>query len=274
MLTWLERRINDLDYPNLTVEAAKKIKDTIPGGLININVLLAIRAGEKGEEYQVDQNIQLIKNNIGFINGIAEKSLRDTIDSIKDYIKKLSITSIEEAKRSPERGEEIALDLIEKTKTHLRLLDTVLSRKNAIRVDAHDMIANRLIDTMIIFANKTYNWDVCLDLLKKAKLIAEGDTANNRIENEMRTVNQNIELSKATLPYGAPEMPSESYIDKSGQVLYKVNRYKKIGRIVGGIGGLALAMTMESGWLAGIFYIIMGYIVGKWIFGKMAAFGS
>ena len=266
LVAWLEKRINELDYGNLKVESAHKLRNTISGALININILLARRASEKNEPLQIDQNIQLIKYNYELIDKMAEKALMDTIKSIDDYIKKMSESSQIEVNQDPDHGEQIALNLIKTTKTHLELMDILLPPKNAIREGAHDAVANRIINIQIAFANKTQNWIVSLDLLKRSKLIAEGEEAIQRATREIITVSDILggPVGPIAPPFTLPPVIAGPKMDRS-------NRYGNIGGLIGAAGGLALALMMGYGWLAGLLVMFVGYRLGRWIAAKAAA---
>lgn len=266
LVAWLEKRINELDYSDLKVESAYKLRNTVPGALIKINVLLAMRASDRNRLQQADQNIQLIKDNYKFIDKFTQRALMDTIRSIDDSIKMISKSSEAEANKNPIHGDQVALNLIDNTKTKLAIMDNLLPPKNAIREGAHDTIANSIINIQITFANRTQNWTISLNLLKKSKLIAEGQEAIQRAAREIATVANNIGgmPKPITPPLTLPPVIAE--LERKD----RANRYGKIGGLIGALGGLALAYIMNYGWLVGLLAVFIGYKLGKWIASKAA----
>lgn len=191
----LTARIRDLDDPRLPTGTARRIRQSLPLALILINAQLAVRAVEAGAIEQARRHLRIIKES-GFENTIIDEALRRAVEPIRERIKTFGKSAEEKATAEPVYGDDATRRLITQTKPLLMVLDTLLPDDHPTRVSMHDEVARRILACQILFANKTENWRVSVELLEVALPIAASASVRARLEENLQIVKRNLEFQQ------------------------------------------------------------------------------
>jgi len=195
----LTARIRELDDPRLTTETARRIREGLPFVLLSINAGLAVQAAQGGNKAEVSYHVGLMRDS-GFGEGVDEV-LRQAVAPMRDRVKLLCTNAESEADRAPEHGDKVASQVMEQTSQLLSTLDMLLSKSHPTREAAHDGVAVCVLKSQIGFANKTENWAVSLELLKRALRIAVGASVRQRLKENIDIVKNNSEAGAIAIEY-------------------------------------------------------------------------
>jgi hypothetical protein len=188
----LGQRIHEFDDPRLTTGTARRIRSGLPLVLTLIIASLAVRAAEKGSEYDISYHIDLMRKS-GFEAAIVDEALRLSIIPIRDQVKIICANAATEADKAPENADKVASNLIGQTARLLSALDTLLAKTHPTREAAHDETAQQIVNCLVAFCKRTENWSVTLSLLQQALQISVSDSVRKRIEEIIQTVKGNLQ---------------------------------------------------------------------------------
>lgn len=191
----LTARIRDLDDPRLPTGTTRRIRQSLPLALMLINAQLAVRAAEAGSMEQARRHLRIIKE-AGFENGVVDEAFRRAVEPIRDRIKTLGKSAEEKSNAKPTEGDEATRQLLTQTRPLLAVLDCLLPDNHPTRVSMHDEVARRVLACQILFANKTENWQVSIELLEAALPIVASASVRARLEENLQIVKGNLEFQK------------------------------------------------------------------------------
>lgn len=186
----LTSRIRELDDPRLTTGTARRMRSSLPLGLLLINAQLTVRAAEAGKAEDVKQHLAVMKAS-GFGEAVVQEALRRAVESIRDRIKTLCQAADKETDVHPEAGGTVVTRQLAETKPLLAILDLVLPAADPARIATHDEVAIMALRSQIAFGNKTEQWKKSFELLEAILLIAVSPSARSRIEENLRIVKRN-----------------------------------------------------------------------------------
>ena len=190
----VQERIRELDDPRLTRGTAHRIREGLPRALLLINAILAVESAESGDQNDSSFHLGVIRQS-GFDQSIAQEAIQRAISPIRDRIKAMCLHSIEEISDSPERGNELASDLILKTSPLLKTLDRFLAKGNSTRESTHDEVALQVRSCLITFVNHTDEWREASRVAKQSLSIAESPFVQQRIQDDIETMGMNAEYA-------------------------------------------------------------------------------
>jgi len=187
-------RIAELDDPRLTTGTARRLRLTLPLALLSFNATLAVQAAERGDFDRAKRQRDIVLSS-GFPQEAIDEALSSAVTSVRDRLQTLCKAADAESDADPEHADKIVERLIEQTRPLRQVIIAVLPAGNPTRIGALDEVALKALGCQIVFGNKTEQWPVCADLLKKILEIAFSESARSRIQQSIDTVNKNIEVS-------------------------------------------------------------------------------
>jgi len=191
----VNRRIRELDEPQLTTGTVRQFQLTLPTALLSLNAQLAVAAAERGARDEMRRQRRLM-NESGFESGAAERSTSRALSPIKHRITRLCEVAESEVNGREVDGARITRKLLEEAKPLLILLDELLPSGNHLRDDARDLVAQTAMNCQIPFGNKTEDWNECVELLELTKSIPVSLSLKNRIQESLRVVKENLKLKE------------------------------------------------------------------------------
>jgi hypothetical protein len=190
----LTARIRDIDDPRLTTGTARRMKSSLPLALLMIHAQLVVRSAEAGNAGDAQWHLGVMKG-AGFGDAVVQDALRQAVDPLRDRIKTSCQAADKETDPHPERGAEVAEQLLAQTGPLLAALDRVLPAGDPLRDGMHDEVAIIGLRCQIAFGNKTQNWKKSVALLEMILPIAVGAPARARIQENLQIVRANREFN-------------------------------------------------------------------------------
>jgi len=190
----VQERVRELDDPRLTNATADRMREGLPKALLLINAVLAVESAETGDHKDLAFHLKVIRQS-GFDNRVAQEAIQRAISPIRDRIKAMCLHSIEEISDSPERGNELASDLIRNTSPLVKTLDRFLAKGNSTRESTHDEVALQVRSCLITFVNHTDEWREASRIAKQSLSIAESPFVQQRIQDDIETMGMNAEYA-------------------------------------------------------------------------------
>ncbi len=188
----VEQRIRELDDPRLTGETADRMREELPKALLLINAMLAVEAADSDDHKDSAFHLEVI-GNAGFDDRIAQAAIRRAIAPTLQRVRTMCVHTMEEVNESPERGNELARDLIAHAGPLLRTLDRFLTEGDSTRESIHDEVALQVRSCLIAFANHTEEWREALAIAEQSHSIAESQFVQQRISDDIETIGANAQ---------------------------------------------------------------------------------
>ena len=187
-------RIRELDDPRLTAGTVRRIREGLPVALLSINAQLAVEAAEMDDLTDMGYHLVLMRQS-GFDNTIVGEAIHRAVVPIRDGLKAMCTHAREETGNVPERDHKVATDLMNYASLLLKNLDLLLPEGDAIREAVHDEVALQVRSCLISYINETGNWRSALTLAKKALVIAASPSVQQKIQDDVDTMDSNLEYA-------------------------------------------------------------------------------
>ena len=187
----LRARARELDDPRITTGLVRRFRATLPILLLSINARLCVSAAEKGDAEEARRHLQLMKN-AGLAPAFVDETIRLACTSIQKQIKLQCNSARKQAEQRPEQADKTSRRLIEETDAPLAALKTILRTGHPDRQAACDDVALTVLECQIGFVLRTNNLQASLQLLQRTRSIAETEPARQRIQENIRIVEDNL----------------------------------------------------------------------------------
>lgn len=188
----VKRRVGELDDKQLTTGQVRRIRESLPGALLNINARLALDAAERGDGMLAQTYVQLLRKGAAD-PGAADATLRAVLAPIRHRTESLCEQASKNASDDADKGAAAVSDLLEQTKPLLRFADLLLTEKDVSRAGMYDSVAEAALQCLIPFGNKSEDWDEVLRLLDMAIPFAKGQAQKTRLEENRKQAQHNLE---------------------------------------------------------------------------------
>jgi hypothetical protein len=191
----LTARVRQMNDPRLTTGIVKRMRETLPYAILQINASLALKAAEAGDKSEAVRQIDLM-NHSGFGKEVVSHALKHVANPLRTRIKVICKSISDET--YPDKKSELAAckKLIDQTKETLAAIDILLQHENTIKEGAHDEVALAAMGLAISYANATEDWENVLPIFDELRKIANGESARNRVNLNYDIFNKNIEFDR------------------------------------------------------------------------------
>ncbi|MET2984071.1 hypothetical protein [Aureibaculum conchae] len=225
----LTARVREMDDPRLTTGFIKRLRESLPSAILQINVKIALNAAEKGDIAKANRHIQFV-NESGFGSDVGLRAINKVIEPVRNRIKIICKRFNDVPYTNPQTELNAGKKIIEETKTALKILDILLPDKSPIREGAHDEIGLTALGFIIAYSNKTEDdLEDALKILEDIKSIVLGESAVSRVSQNYDIIKKNYDskriyntcfFCKTNKPNGKSsiEQPMHGEIEK--QLLY------------------------------------------------------
>jgi hypothetical protein len=176
----LMARVRQLDDPRLTTGFVRRLRESLPSAILQINAQLALTAAELGNEKEAKRHLDAIYNS-GFGNEAGLTAIKRVAEPLRKRIKLICKSYADDTYSDHQSEIDASKKLIEQTKGLLKTLDILLPSDSSIREGAHDEVALRALTLVISFANKTDKWKEAIVIMEEIKLIALGESVRTRV---------------------------------------------------------------------------------------------
>jgi hypothetical protein len=212
-------RVRTLDDPRLTAGTLRRMRASLPLALLLVDARLALRAAERGDRAETERHRNRLVG-YGFGAALVDDVLRRAVAPVGEQIQQLCRSAEPKADADPARADQVARELTRQTSSALRTIDLLLPDGHPSRVGAHDEVALRALACLITFGNKTENWAATLGILRTILPIAASSSAKGRVEQNIATVDGNIQLGTCWFCQKRPaEDPAAVGVDMYGNVV-------------------------------------------------------
>lgn len=229
----LVARIRDLNDPRLPESAARSIRRTLPLALLGINAKLAGQAAAKSDHAAAQRHRRVLDAS-GLDAELTDQAMRSASDPLRERLDILCGDAEKAYQDDPEKGDKVAVELLEKATPILQGIDGLFPKGNSAREAAHDAVAMRARMAVIQYGNATSVNTKVVDLMKRASAVAEGEAARQTLEGDLETADRLIKEAKENevylkcwfCPSGDSDLPSAATVDMYGDVTREFNRVK------------------------------------------------
>lgn len=189
----LVARVRQMDDPRLTTGFVRRLRESLPSAILQINAQLALNAAEIGDEAEAKRHLQALHNS-GFGTDAGLLAIKKVVEPLRNRIKIICKSYTNDTYPDSQSELIASRKLIEQTKNLLRILDILLPGESSIIEGAHDEVALKALSLVISYANKTEDWEEALNIIDDIKLIVIGESASLR-------VNMNYDIFKKNIEY-------------------------------------------------------------------------
>ncbi|HZZ84899.1 MAG TPA: hypothetical protein VFE30_10205 [Anaeromyxobacteraceae bacterium] len=198
----LSSRIRSLEDPRLTTGLARRIRIALPNALLSVNATLAVRAAERGDMATAKRHVDTMRHIEGNAPGLSQgigpatrHALQQSLVSLRKRVRSICEDLEARVDADPLQGERVTRELIEQTKPLIAAFDALLGSGDATRDAVRDEVAAAALGCQIPYGNKTKNWRTSLQLLDLIKPVAAGRTMQARVDDNVKTVRENVEIA-------------------------------------------------------------------------------
>jgi WD40 repeat protein/formylglycine-generating enzyme required for sulfatase activity len=202
----LEARVSEFGDPRLDVNTVEEMRRMLPLALLTITANLAIQASLRNDQASLERLIQVMRNS-GLENYQIDDSFIRALEPFREQVRNFCKNAKEQADSNPARANKPAWGLLEQCKPILKTIDQFLPKESAFRMTLHDEVGLRGLECTIAFGNKTEGWKEELRLLEAYLAITEGQSARGRIEENIKTVKNNLETGNRWCGDGYYDLP-------------------------------------------------------------------
>jgi hypothetical protein len=183
----LASRIRQIDDPQLTTGAARRLRNTLPLALASINARLAAQAAEKGDYEKARRHTQMMRES-GLGRKTVDEALNRALEPLCERIKFFCKDASREAKADPLNANRVVDSLLDQGYALRDIFDSILPLVHNLRDFLLDEVVTSACNCLVVFANETQKWDMCIDRLESALEIAVGETVRARVEKDLDKV--------------------------------------------------------------------------------------
>lgn len=187
-------RIRDLDDPRLTTGMARRMRTSLPQALLSINAKLAVRAAERNNTAGCQRQLNLMRRS-GFGQDVVDEALRHAMEPIRERIKTLCKMVETQAPADPTKADVMTKRFLDQSQPLLATLDSLLPAGNTARDSMHDEVAQHALASLVVYGNKTENWQVVLPVIDRILPLAVGPQVRTRIEENRTSARNNLTLA-------------------------------------------------------------------------------
>ncbi len=192
----LTARVIEMNDPRLTTGFVKRLRESLPSAILQINAKLALNAAENEDMAKAKQHIQLV-NNSGFGTNVGLSAINRVVEPVRNRVKITCKRFNDVRYADPQSELNAGKKLIEETKSTLKILDILLPNDSPIREGAHDEIGLTALGFIIAYGNKTEdNLEEAIIILEVIKSIVLGESAIARVSENYDIIKANYESKR------------------------------------------------------------------------------
>lgn len=192
----LRERVAETNDPRLNDSTVANIRKTLPEALAVVSARLAVADFDAG---LTDACRRLLSSL--WESGLPQADIKRAVRAALDPVRARLRASGESCEKRPEGApREILLAagrFLEQTERLLLLIDMALPEGDATRTGVRDDVAMTLLGMLIDYVNASEDWQGALPWLERAAKIAEGETAQHRVSENLAIVHENAEAKAA-----------------------------------------------------------------------------
>jgi hypothetical protein len=190
----LTERVKQMNDARLKTGTVRRMKESFPVALLQINGMMAVEFAEKGKEEEAKRHLDLIRTS-GFDSTAIDKALRRAVDPVRKRIKVICLSACDESEKNNIRGIEFGRQILTQTQNPLKILKILLPEKNIIVEGAEDEIIDNVFNCYIKYVNKTEDYISALELINSIKNFIKSDALKAKVDEKIKTIEGILEFS-------------------------------------------------------------------------------
>lgn len=192
----LTARVRQMNDPRLTTGFVRRLRESLPSAILQINATLALNAAEKGDIVKAKRYMQLLHRS-GFGNDEGLIAIKRVIEPVKNKIKIICKSYVNDTYLDAQSKLNASSKLIKQTKNLLKILDILLPGESPLREGAHDEVALGALNIIISYVNGNGdNLEKVLKILEEITFIVLGESAGSKVRMNQNIIQKNFEYNQ------------------------------------------------------------------------------
>lgn len=190
-----ETRMREFDDPRLTGGFIRRFRAEFPIAFDNINAQLAMRYAKLARFYDAKRHVDYMSRTMKGLDDVQENM--NIIFTPMEQRMDLLVNGYDElVKADPKKGLECAKKFLKESKAILRVATTLLNKNERTRTDLFTRVVTTCSHYLIVYGNKTSDWESCIKPLEGLLEIACTQESKSFLEKNIRIARANIEQDK------------------------------------------------------------------------------
>jgi FKBP-type peptidyl-prolyl cis-trans isomerase len=234
----LTARVREFQDPRLTAGNVRRLRAALPSALLSINGRLALEAVERGKRDSAARLVDVVRKS-GFSEAAIKDGLRLAAEPVRARIKALCKAAQHSAEADPAHADKACRQLLADATSLLDGIDVLLPNGDPTRDVAHDDVAEQALRCQVLFAKKTNNWKVSVELIELSAVVAASGSVSKKIKENLDTVKKNAENND--------DFCGEGYFDLPSPVLEEMENARKLAETQDLDGAISKLETLLQG---------------------------
>ncbi len=185
----LAARAQELDDPRVTGGTVRRIRESLTRAILLVNARSAVAAAERGNRDTAARHVSLMQGS-GYAPSAIDGALAEALAPTRERIR-MQCELLTKSDEPAARMGALATELLERTRPHLMIVETLLPAGNATRDAAFDEVAGTAMQCAIAFGNETEDWSACIELLETILPVVASQSMRARVEENLEIVRKN-----------------------------------------------------------------------------------
>jgi hypothetical protein len=186
----LGARALELDDPRLTAETAPHMRRSLPLALALISASACVRYADAGDFAHAKRHKKVLEKS-GLDRRILDEAYRRATEPVVRRLETMCKDAEKAGSADPLKADDVAERLLDNGGKVLDVLRAALPRDSSILERCSDEVALGMLQSLILFGNRTDRWARCKEVLSKATQFAASESAKSRITETLRIVDGN-----------------------------------------------------------------------------------
>ncbi len=203
----LNQRVVDEQDPRLTVSIVDELRSQLPLGLMLINANFAAQLADREDGLDdAMRHLEIVRSS-GFDHSIQMEALTAAISGMRERVRTFLQVTRERIDENPLHGLQLGEKLVDQCAPLLRVVDVFLPEDEPEREALHDQVVDTIRTCMLAYARRTEDWLGVKGLAERARGIAAGDTMKERLDADLRDLDNNAQSGNDWYSPGYWELP-------------------------------------------------------------------
>ncbi|MGM0407456.1 MAG: hypothetical protein ACQETL_18550 [Bacteroidota bacterium] len=250
----LTARVRQMDDPRLTTGFVKRLRESLPFAILQINAILALKAAEAGDKSEAARQLGIM-NNSGFGEEVVDTILKKVANPLRSRIKIMCKSYSHETYSDKKKEIITCKSLLEQAMPILNILHTLFPKDNLIKEGAYDEVALTVALLAIEYANANEDSESVVPIFEELRRIVIGEFAANKIERNYKIFKKNVEFDQL---YNTCFFCKKNKSDKKSEI--KISMHGDIRKVeVFNLGGVEYEMPYDGGYTYNPIYTKWNY---------------
>ncbi|MBR1871359.1 MAG: hypothetical protein IJ802_05990 [Kiritimatiellae bacterium] len=188
-----ETRMREFDDPRLNRDFVRRFRIQFPIAFDNINAHLAAEWAKHRRPAEAKRHVDYMRKTMRGLDNV-EESLRILFEPMERKITALIKKHDDAARQNPGAGLDCAKALLDESAEIVRIVQSVLDSNQRTRREILTGVFRACNRYLAAYANKTKEWDACLEMLKRLSPLACTDETEKQLAKNIEIVAENAKV--------------------------------------------------------------------------------